>query len=86
MTHEGNNNGGGEFDGTHTLTEADLVAIRKTIFATAPIAFMDTQEIVLENGKLKAEVGRLRGWLSLLTDKLREDFQIRKEDRTIVPR
>lgn len=79
MANDGNQ--GGEFDGTHTLTEADLEAIRKTIFETVPISFMDTQEVVLENHKLKAEVGRLRGWLSLLTDKLKDDFSIRTRDR-----
>jgi len=56
------------FDGGHTLTEADLEAIRKTIFERAPISFMDTQKIVIENKELRDERDRLRGWVSLLLE------------------
>jgi hypothetical protein len=56
------------FDGNHTLTESDLEAIRKTIFEQAPIAFMDTQKVIIENKELRDERDRLRGWVSKLLD------------------
>lgn len=59
-----------------TLTQADLDAIRRTIFETVPISFMDTQKIVVENKKLIAERDRLRGWVAMLVDKVKEDTGI----------
>ena len=79
MTNEkGTTNSGGEFDGTHTLTQADLQAIRLTIFKDPPIEFMDTQKIILENQALKLETERLRGWVSLLTDGIKGKLGIDK--------
>lgn len=64
------------FDGAHTLTEADLKAIRTEVFKTVPIEFMDTQKIVIENKRLRAERDRLRGWVAMLVDKVKEDTGI----------
>lgn len=64
------------FDGAHTLTEADLTAIRNAVFKTVPIEFMDTQKIVIENKRLRAERDRLRGWVAMLVDKVKEDTGI----------
>lgn len=57
-----------EFDGTRTLTPADLAAIRETIFERAPISLMDTQKIVLENKELRKERDKLANWISSLVD------------------
>lgn len=55
-------------DGQRTLSEDDVVAIREAIFEQAPIAFMDTQRIVIENKALRDERDRLRGWVSKLLE------------------
>ena len=59
--------------GQRTLTEADLTAIRQTVFESVPINLMDTQKIILENKELKNDVMRLRGWVALLVDKVKDD-------------
>lgn len=56
-----------------TLTQADVTAIREAIFEQAPITFMDTQKIILENRALKAERIRLLGYVALLCDGIKED-------------
>lgn len=59
--------------GARTLTEADLTAIRDAVLDTVPISFMDTQKIVLENKQLKEESLRLKGWIALLVDKIKDE-------------
>lgn len=55
------------------LTPADVTAIREAIFEQAPITFMDTQKILIENKRLRDERDRLRGWVAMLVDKVKED-------------
>lgn len=59
--------------GARTLTEADLTAIKEAVFKTVPINLMDTQKIVLENKQLKEESLRLKGWIALLVDKIKDE-------------
>ena len=71
-------------ESSRTLTEEEVKAIREAVLERAPLSMMDTQKIVLENKSLREERDRLRSWLAVILEKLREDTglheAIREED------